>query len=96
MGHPSENSVIDLKEAAAGNYEHFTLKVSQTGYFGHYILHGQDTKLHIADKNFKDRQKKKKRSAMRCPFYFINESAVQGDMYTALHGAKHQVLPKLL
>jgi len=29
---------INLKEGAAGNYEHFRLKVSQTGYFGHYIL----------------------------------------------------------
>lgn len=33
---------------------------------------------------------------MRCPFYFINESAVQGDIYTPLHGTKHQMLPKLL
>lgn len=59
MGHPSENSVIDLKEAAAENYEHFRLKASQTGYFGRYILRGQDSKLHIADKNFKDKRRKK-------------------------------------
>lgn len=61
IGHRSENSIINLKEAAAGNYEHFRLKVYQTEYFGHYILHGEDTRLHIADKNFKDRKTNKKR-----------------------------------
>lgn len=26
MGHPHENAIINLKEAAAGNYEHLRLK----------------------------------------------------------------------
>lgn len=59
---------INLKEAAAGNHEHFRLKVSQTGYFGHCILNGQDTRLHIADKNFKDRKTdKRKKECTKVP-----------------------------